>query len=143
MRKSRIAKRKMFREFSVTKKKYLGDNHLKYLRKVKREFCDSNEVTPNQLDFLLWAYDLDFFTIDFASKDNDFNRRHCETKMIYPLVNTGMLQKVFDKLSPKNKEENLIFREETKFNFRVRYGITQRGKMVVQAFYRRLRESVG
>jgi hypothetical protein len=34
--------------------------------------------------------------------------------------------------------EDHLFREETKMNYRVRYALSQKGRLLVQAFYRKL-----
>ena len=48
------------------------------------------------------------------------------------------LYKHFDKLTPSDTYEDHLFREETKYNYRVRYAITQKARLLVQAFYRDL-----
>jgi hypothetical protein len=54
------------------------------------------------------------------------------------LVKQGLVYKHFDKLTPSTTAEDHLFREETKYNYRVRYAITQKARLLVQAFYRRL-----
>ena len=59
-------------------------------------------------------------------------------RIIYPLMKQGLVYKHFDKLTPSTTAEDHLFREETKYNYRVRYAITQKARLLVQAFYRRL-----
>ncbi len=54
---------------------------------------------------------------------------------MYELVNGGYVYKYFDKLTPSGTYEDHLFRDETKFNYRVRYALTQKGKMLVGRFY--------
>jgi len=98
----------------------------------------TNDIYRKELLFLLWAYDLEFFTIDYASKEYEFRKNHLADRIIYPLVNAGWLYKHFDKMTPSNKMEDYIFREETKFNYRVRYALTQKARLMVQRFYNSL-----
>jgi hypothetical protein len=49
-----------------------------------------------------------------------------------------LIYKHFDKLTPSDSREDHLFRDETKFNYRVRYALTQRGRIIVQQIYRNL-----
>ena len=59
-------------------------------------------------------------------------------RIVYQLVREGYLYKHFDKMTPSNTREDHIFRDETKYNYRVRYALTQKARLLVQAFYREL-----
>ena len=76
MPRSKVPKKRLFREFSPQDKKYLRRNYLKKLKVVK------HFVTPSQ------TY------------------------------------------------EDHLFREETKMNYRVRYALTQKARLLVQKVYR-------
>ena len=118
--------------------RYVNRNYLKYYRSVKLEFCDSKDISSSHLDFLVWAYDLEFFTKDFASEDYDMNKKKLGERVLYPLMNMGFIYKHFDRLTPSQTAEDHLFRDETKMNYRVRYAITQNARLLVQAFYRDL-----
>ena len=90
---------------------------------------------------MLWAYDLEFFTLDYASKEYGMNKHHIADRIVYPLVREGYIHKYFDKLTPSQTYEDHLFREETKFNYRVRYALTQKARLMVQRFYRALSPS--
>jgi len=87
---------------------------------------------------MLWAYDLEFFTIKYASEKYDYSHNHIAERIIYPLAKEGYIYKHFDKLTPSQTMEDHLFREETKMNYRVRYALTQKARLLVQAFYREL-----
>ncbi len=53
----------------------------------------------------------------------------------------GLVYKHFDKLTPSDTLEDHLFREETKYNYRVRYAITQKARLLVQRFYRELQRN--
>ena len=101
-------------------------------------FCDDNEVSWSHLEFLLWAYDKEFWTINYAADEYGFNKKNFGNRILWPLMKEKLVFKYYDKLTPSDKLEDHLFREETKYNYRVRYAITQRARMIVQAFYRRL-----
>lgn len=128
----------MFREFSPLPQKYVNSNHLKYLKLRMIEVEEANEIYRKELLFLLWGYDLEFFTLDYASKDYGMRKNHLGDRIVYPLVNEGWLYKHFDKMTPSNEREDHLFREETKFNYRVRYALTQKARLMVQRFYNNL-----
>jgi len=59
-------------------------------------------------------------------------------RLIYPMLKEGYLYKHFDKLTPSQTMEDHLFRDETKYNYRVRYALSQKGRMAVQRFYNAL-----
>ncbi len=128
----------MFRDFSLQDKKYIKRNNLKRLKQIRHKVQKEWEVSFADIEFLLWGYDLQFFTIDYASKDLDYNKTNLSNRIIYPLQAKGLLYKHFDKLTPSQTMEDHLFRDETKYNYRVRYALTQKARLLVQAFYREL-----
>ena len=138
MPKSKVSKKKMFRDFSVLKDKYVNNNYLKNLHSARKEFCDHHEVDWKHLEFLLWAYDLEFFTIDYASSEYGYNRSNMANRIIYPLQADDLIYKHFERLTPSQSLDDHLFRSETKYNYRVRYALTQRARLLVQRFYQSL-----
>ena len=138
MPKSKIPKTRLFRDFALQDKKYILRNHLKRLKQVKRNINKNTDLSFSEVEFLLWGYDLQFFTIDFASKDMGMNKNNTQNRFIYPMVKKGYLYKHFDKLTPSNTYEDHLFRDETKYNYRVRYALTQKARLLVQRVYREL-----
>lgn len=138
MPRSRVAKRKLFREFSLLHERYVNFNYLKRLRKRRIECCEANDISQKFLEFMLWAYDLEFFTLNFAVEDYGVSKRHIGERWVYPLMNMGYIYKHFDKLTPSKEMDDHMFREETKFNYRVRYALSQKGRLLVQRFYNSL-----
>ena len=138
MPRSKISKKKMFRDFALQDSKYIKRNYLKNFKKVKRLTVESSGLRFSHIEFLIWGYDLQFFTIDYASTALDMNKTNLSNRVIYPLVKKGYIYKHFDKLTPSDTYEDHLFREETKYNYRVRYAITQKARLLVQSFYRAL-----
>ena len=139
MPKSTVRKTRLFREFSKLPEKYVKHNYLKNLRSATNEFLDSNpDLTKSYLQLLLFLYDLEFFTIDYVASEYGMNKKNLADRMIYPLVLAGYLYKHFDKLTPSQTLEDHLFRDETKYNYRVRYALSQKGRLAVQRFYNSL-----
>ena len=138
MPRSKVPKKRMFRDFAKQDTKYIKRNNLKRLKQIRHKVQKEWDVSFADLEFLLWGYDLQFFTIDYASKDLDYNKTNLSNRIIYPLRAKGMLYKHFDKLTPSQTMEDHLFREETKYNYRVRYALTQKARLLVQTFYREL-----
>ena len=140
MPKSKIPKKRMFRDFSRQDKKYIKRNNLKRLKQMRQKVTSQWEISFSDLEFLLWGYDLQFFTIDYAAMDLEMNKTNLSNRIIYPLQKRGYIYKHFDKLTPSDTLEDHMFREETKYNYRVRYGLTQKARLLVQKFYRELED---
>ena len=138
MPKSRVKKSKLFREFSKLDAKYVNNNHLKDFRSTRIKFCEDNNIAFRNLEFLLWAYDLEFFTISHASEEYGIQRGNLGNRYVFPLMKDGYIYKHFDRLTPNETAEDHLFRDETKYNYRVRYAISQRSRLLVQRFYRQL-----
>jgi hypothetical protein len=135
MPKSTVKRKKLFREVSFLDGRYVSKNYLKDLRSKRTIFCESNEISFSHLEFLLWAYDKEFWTIAFASSEYGMNKNNMGDRVVYPLMKQDLVYKHFDKLTPKKNIDDQIFREETKYNYRIRYGITQKARLLVQRFY--------
>lgn len=112
-------------------------------RELSDRFKKKYDLNQSQLDFLFWGYNYEFFTIKKASEDMHLNYKHTEKRIIYPLRNKDLVFNYFNKLTPSVNMDDHLFREETKFNYRVRYAITQRARNIVNRFYRELLKDNG
>jgi len=138
MPKSLVDKKKLFRDFSPLNQRYVKRNYLKNIRVATSNFCSDHDMFERELNFLLWAYDLEFFTLRYAADKYEYSEKKLAERIVYPLVKEGYIYKHFDRLTPSDTLESHLFREETKYNYRVRYAITQKARWLVQAFYRYL-----
>lgn len=141
MPKSTVSKKRLFREFSPLNQRYVKKNHLKNLRNTTLQFCKARDIFESELHFMLWAYDLEFWTLRYASSKYDYNKKKLAERLVYPMMREGYIYKHFDKLTPSQTREDHLFREETKMNYAVRYALTQKARLLVQAFYRQLDKS--
>ena len=138
MPRSQVKKTRMFRDFSKLPTRFVKSNHLKNLKNALEEFTSNGEITKSYLYFMLFVYDMEFFTISWVADEYGMNKKNLADRMIYPLVSMGYLYKHFDKLTPSQTLEDHLFRDETKFIYRVRYALSQKGRMAVQRFYNSL-----
>lgn len=138
MPKSKISKKILFRDFAKQDKIYINNNYLKNLKVLKSKYSEKLEMDFSKIEFMLWAYDLQFFTLDYASKDFESSRSNMGKRYVYPLMKIGYIYKHFDKLTPSDTYEDHLFRDETKYNYRVRYALTQKARLFVQRFYKDL-----
>ena len=140
MPKSKVPKKRMLRDFSRQDKKYIKRNNLKRLKQMRQKVTSQWDISFSDLEFLVWGYDLQFFTIDYAAQDLEMNKTNLSNRIVYPMQREGYLYKHFDKLTPSDTYEDHLFRDETKYNYRVRYGLTQKARLLVQRFYRELED---
>ena len=138
MPKSRIPRERLFRDFAKQDRIYIKKNYLKNLKVIKNKYAKKLGMDFSKIEFLLWGYDLQFFTLDYASKDFETSKSNIGKRYVSPLVNAGYIYKHFDKLTPSDTYEDHLFRDETKYNYRVRYAITQKARLFVQRFYKEL-----
>ena len=138
MPKSKVPKKKLFRDFSRLNQRYVKRNHLKNLRKVLLSTQESYDLFSKEIMFMLWAYDMEFWTLDYASTEYGMSKKKLGERIVFPLVNVGYVYKHFDRLTPSDTYENHLFRDETKYNYRVRYALTQKARLLVQRVYRDL-----
>lgn len=138
MPKSTVSKKKLFREFSKLNQRYVKNNYLKRLRTSMVDFCKKRDIFEKELLFMLWAYDLEFWTLKYAAEDYNYSEKKLAERIVYELVKQDYVYKHFDKLTPSDSIEDHLFREETKFNYRVRYALTQKARLLVQSFYREI-----
>ena len=136
MPRSQVKKSKMFREFSKQPERYIKNNYAKYVKEAFRIMADKYDVSRAEMEFMLFVYDLEFFTFDWVSEEMGLSRKKLAPRVVYPLLKREYLYKHFDKLSPKTELDQMF--HENKYNYRVRYALSQKGRLNVQRFYRKL-----
>ena len=138
MPKSEVSRQKMFRDFSVIKDRYIKANYLKYWSLAIRDMSMNYDLKESEVRFMLFAYDLEFFTLDYIAEAYFYQKHNMYQRLINPLMNKGYIYKHFDRLSPSQTREDHLFREEQKMNYRVRYALSQTGRLMVSKFYRKM-----
>lgn len=138
MPKGRVAKTKMFRDFSYIKDKWIKENYLKNWSIVMSDMLSRYDLSDKEMRFMLFVYDLEFFTMDWIAGEYKYEKRNIGRRLVYPLLKKGYVYKHFDKLTPSTAREDHLFRDENKYNYRVRYALSQNGRLVVSKFYRKM-----
>lgn len=126
----------MFRDFKMRSPDKMSRSYSKYHKLVVRDIVGNTEITESMLNFLLFIYDYEFFTLDHISEEYFFSKVKLARRLVYPLQNMGYIYQYYSKLSPNNYEDAMF--DETRFRYRVRYAISQNGRLLVQRYYRKL-----
>jgi hypothetical protein len=133
---SSVKRESMFRDFLHKDKQYRERNVMKNYRVVTAAYQKKYELNLPMLGFMTWAYDLEFFTLDYASKDMKWNKRVIYNRCVQPLKTKGFIFKYFEKLTPSRTHEDAMFRDEHKMNYRVRYALTAQAMRIIESYYR-------
>jgi len=93
-------------------------------------------LQARQIEFMLFVHDLEFFTAEWVAQQLSVSYPQAKDKLIGPLVRQEYLYKYFDRFAVPLDDEGMWFREEHRWNFRVRYALTQKGKLFLSRFYK-------
>lgn len=136
---SRTHKGRKFREFSMLNERYVNNNYLKYYKLAKRDVCTRHDITENELESMLFMYDYEFFTQAHIAGALYQNKRKFYERVIQPLMNKDMIERIYFKSDLENATmEQLAFINFDKSNYKARYQITQKARLIIQRFYRKL-----
>lgn len=112
-------------------------NYLRQLDLAVKKMTEDHNISQSWLFIMLHAYELEFWTAAYLAESMNRSERVLKVKFIYPSMKEDLVYKHFDKLSPgKMTIDQQLFYDENKYNYRVRYALTQRGRLLVQRFYR-------
>lgn len=90
-------------------------------------------MIPIQIEFMLFAYDLEFFTIEWMAKQLVKSYNQTKDWLTVKLKKKGFLFDYFSKDDVDiHKDTSMWFREENKWNYRKRYALTQEGRRIVE-----------
>jgi hypothetical protein len=130
------SKKSMFRDFKYKDSEKIGKGYLKYLRLATRDITGNYDVSEAELNFLLFAYDYEFFTLDHASEGYFYNKLKLAQRIVYPLQRKEYIYKYYNRLTPTTYEAAMFDRD--KWKYRVRYALTQKARLLVQKYYRKI-----
>ncbi len=136
MRKGANSRR--MREYAILPARMISRNYLKYLRHVKVDVCGAYGLTPGQFDFLMFIYDLEFFTLMYCRahfapiSDN-------KIRLLYnkPLQNSGLVE-IYASRGSIDSGVRQLFGIAKNEGYAVRYCLSQKGRLLVQKIYRKL-----
>lgn len=130
------SRKSMFRDFKTRDESKLGNSYAKYHRLVVRDIVNSQGIKESHLNFMLFVYNYEFFTLDHMSEAYFYVKLKLGARIVFPLMKMGYIYKYYDKLTPNNYEEAMF--DESKMRYRVRYALSQKGRILVQRYYRKL-----
>jgi hypothetical protein len=136
MPKSAVGKSRMFREYSRMKPRFIKHRGMQNLYHAERYFIKELGVPRTNLQMMCYMYELEFFTLKHIAKHFGMNEGGLARRNFPDLKHGDFIYKHFNKLTPSDTREDHIFRSETKYNYRVRWGLTQKGRLYVTRFYR-------
>lgn len=144
MPKSKNSKKKIFREFSKLNQIYVKRNYLKNLRNVMANTKEKTGLKMSYVYFMLWAYDLEFFTMRYVSQDYGYQEEKVGDRLVYPLQRQGYIYKYFNRFD-KNTYDYQMFKDRgmSRMQHRTRYCLTQKGRLFVQSIYREMEKDEG
>jgi len=134
---SRYHKGRKIREFSYLNDRYVSKNYMKYYKHAIRDISNSTGLTMNEINVLVFMYDYEFFTSDHLAEALYQSPRKFKNKILYPLQKREWIEKAFDKTKVNEMSfSEALFHERS--HYKNRYTITQRARLTVQKFYRKL-----
>jgi hypothetical protein len=118
-----------FRDFAYRDER--GDLSYKYVWHADRFIKKEYGLNPMYVQFLIYTYDLEFFTIEWIAKQLSKSYNQTKDWLIVKLRNKKL---IFDYFSSEDidihKDSSMWFRQENKWNYRKRYALTQEGRMI-------------
>ena len=125
---------KKFRDFLYLDNK--PDSPAKFYYIAIRWARKNSTLKPRQIEALFFMHDLEFFTCQWLGKQLKVSYFQTKDKLIGPLVRDGYLFKYFDRRAVSYEDDSMWFRDENRFNYRVRYSLTQKSKLFIAKMYR-------
>lgn len=127
---------RMRREFSVLHQSLISKNYLKNLCLILDEFQKKYGIRRVDMEFMLFAYEYEFFTVTFIAKKLGRSRNKLYERTILKLKQEGYLEIVH---SAKDVDGYVyaLFKEVKDKNTN-RLTLSHKGRLAVQRFYRRL-----
>jgi hypothetical protein len=118
-----------FRDFAYRDNR--GDLSYKYVWHADRYIKQHYGLQPMYVQFLIYAYDLEFFTIEWMAKQLSKSYNQTKDWLTVKMRKKGLL---FDYFSAEDinihKDTSMWFRQENRWNYRKRYALTQEGRMI-------------
>jgi hypothetical protein len=118
-----------FRDFAYRDER--GDLSYKYVWHADRFIKQQYGLQPMYVQFLIYAYDLEFFTIEWMAKQLSKSYNQTKDWLTVKMRKKGLL---FDYFSPRDirihQDTSMWFRDENRWNYRKRYALTQEGRMI-------------
>ena len=113
------------RDFSKLNKRYVNKNHLKKWSLVVRDIKSNHDVQQTELEFMLFVYDYEFFTLSHIAKTMKRSKNKLYERTILPLKQRGWVEDVWHG-KDVDTYVNALFEQNEKFHEN-RLGLSQKG----------------
>jgi hypothetical protein len=118
----------------MMKDRFVADNYLKYLDLATKHFISVTDISSQQLNFMVFCYDYEFFSIERIAQDYSRNVNGLYERTIRPLKNLGYIEDYYS--SGKTSKE---IDQTLGISYRSgRITLSHKGRHAVQRFYRML-----
>lgn len=134
--KPKRAEKKRALTVSFRKKTDIEKNYLKHLRHHMDRVCKDRGFAPTHLYFMLYIYDLEFFTIRYVAENfgGGMTEPYVVRELIKPLERAKYITVVMNQ-GRLNNEESQMFGLGHQLK---KFALSQAGKNFIQRFYREL-----
>jgi hypothetical protein len=136
--KSVVNPKKLYREFGKLHERHVQNNYCKNLHLVRAIMQERYGLPWTQVEVILFTYDLEFFTCKWLAEQFTTTEPAIKNHQVYPLAKAGYLYKHFDRLTPPKDHVDQMFRDEDRLSYRIRYALSQQGRLMAQRVYRLL-----
>lgn len=128
------------RDFAYLPSDKIKSNYLKYYKLCMRDMSTNYDVSISEIEFMIFAYDYDFFTGEAIAEHMLQSEIKLKQRVLYPLLGKGYVYKKYDRLTKTtNDEVSEYFRAEiNRYGYKVRYALSQKGRLFVAKFYRKM-----
>lgn len=123
------------RDFNKLNKRYVANNYMKKWSLVVRDIKTNYGIQQAELEFMVYVYDFEFFTVSHVAKTMKRSREKLYERTILPLKKKGWIENVYHG-KEVDQYVNALFQERR--NHEHRLGLSQKGRMMVQRVYRKL-----
>jgi len=123
------------RDFSKLNNRYVSKNYLKKWALVIRDVKKNYDLQQTEIEFLLFVYDYEFFTVSHAATVLKRSRTKLYERTVLPLKQRGWIETIYHG-KDVDQYVNQLFHERS--NHEHRLGLTQKARMMVQRVYRKL-----
>lgn len=120
-----------FRDFAYRDDR--GASTYKFTWHANKYIKAKYNLIPIQIEFLLFAYDLEFFTIEWMAQQLVKSYNQTKDWLTVKLKKKDLLFDYFSKEDIDiHKDTSMWFREENRWNYRKRYALTQEGRRIAE-----------
>lgn len=123
------------RQFSKLNKRYVKRNDLKKLSLVLRDVKAHYDIGQAEVEFLLFAYDYEFFTVNHVAQALSKSRKKLYERTVLPLKHKGYVDVVYH---AKEVDSYVSALFDEKLGNEHRLSLSKSGRLLVQRIYRKL-----